>query len=59
METVLDPTVISAISDGFTTVSGMIKEIIVIGVPATIGVIALASGARYGIRWVRGLISKA
>lgn len=55
----MDATILEAISAGFTSVTGMIKDVILVGVPATIGVIALASGARYGIRWVRGLVSKA
>lgn len=55
----MDATVMEAITEGFTTLTGMIKSVILVGVPASIGVLALSQGAKYGIRWVRGLISKA
>ncbi len=55
----MDEAVMAAIQEGFTSLSGMIKSVILVGVPASIGVLALSQGAKYGIRWVRGLISKA
>lgn len=55
----MDEAIMTAIKEGFSTLSEMIKSVILVGVPASIGVLALSQGAKYGIRWVRGLISKA
>lgn len=55
----MDETVLAAITDGFTTMKTMIIDVIKLGVPASIAVMALAGGARYAMRWIRGLISKA
>lgn len=55
----MDVEVLEAITAGFTTMKTMIVDIIKLGVPASIAVMALAGGARYAMRWIRGLISKA
>lgn len=55
----MDEAIKTAIQGGFTSMAGMIKDVVVIGVPAVIGSMALAKGARYGIRWVKSMISHA
>lgn len=55
----MDAELMTVIQAGFTDISAMIVDIIKIAFPATIGVMVLAQGARYAMRWIRGLISKA
>ncbi|WZL73098.1 hypothetical protein QBE52_18970 [Clostridiaceae bacterium 35-E11] len=49
----------TAIQAGFTDLTTMVTDVVVIGVPAVIGVMAIAKGARYGIRWVKSMLSNA
>jgi hypothetical protein len=55
----VDAEVMSAVTAGFTSLAGMVKSVVIIGVPSVIGIIGLTSGAKYGIKWVRGMINKA
>lgn len=55
----MDADILACITAGFDTIKEMIIAVIKVGVPASIGVMAIAQGAKYGMRWVRGLISKA
>ena len=54
----LDAGVKTAVTNGFTSMASIVKDILIIGVPAAVGVIALKGGAAYGINWVRGLIKR-
>lgn len=58
-ETGLDPTVQSAITSGFTNAGQAITVIVGLGVGATVGVIAVSGGAKAGLKWVKGVFSKA
>lgn len=55
----MDAAILATITTGFTDLTDMIKQVVLVGVPACVGVIVLAQGARYGLRWVTGLIYKA
>lgn len=55
----MDEAVMAAITSGFTTIAEMVKDVVIIGVPAAVGIIGVSSGAKYGIKWVKGLLSKA
>lgn len=55
----MDEAIKTAIGAGITSMTTNIKDVILMGVPAAVGVTALGGGARYGLRWIRGLISKA
>lgn len=59
MEGELDPTVQTAISGGFTNAGKAIAVIVGLGVTATVGVIAISGGAKAGLKWVKGVFSKA
>lgn len=51
----LDPN----IANGFTTAGSQIGLIIGAAVIACVSVIALASGAKVGLKWIKGLFAKA
>jgi len=55
----MDEAVMTAITSGFTTIAEMVKDIVIVGVPAAVGIIGVTAGAKYGIKWVKGLLSKA
>lgn len=56
---VLTDTVKSAISSGISDMSATVSDVILLVIPATIGVIALTAGVNYALRKIRGVISKA
>jgi hypothetical protein len=55
----LDPTVNTAITNGFTTVGKAIATIVGLGVVAMVGVVATSGGAKAGLKWIKGAFSKA
>lgn len=55
----LDPTVKTAITNGFTTVGTAIATIVGLGVVAMVGVVATSGGAKAGLKWIKGAFSKA
>jgi hypothetical protein len=55
----LDPTVQTAVTNGFTSAGKAIAVIVGLGVTATVGVIAVSGGAKAGLKWVKGIFSKA
>lgn len=55
----LDSAVKTAISNGFTSVTNIITDVVKLGVPALIGILAISGGARYGIKWIRSIFFSA
>ncbi|AQR93355.1 hypothetical protein [Clostridium saccharoperbutylacetonicum] len=55
----LDPTVKTAITNGFSTVGTAIATIVGLGVVAMVGVVATSGGAKAGLKWIKGAFSKA
>lgn len=53
--TTLDP----SIQTGFTNAGETIGLIVAAGVTASVGVIALAAGAKVGLKWIKSTFSKA
>lgn len=47
------------ITKGFTDASSSIGIIVGLGVTATVGVIAMSGGAKAGLKWIKGVFSKA
>lgn len=56
---VLTESVKSAITSGVDSLSATVSDVILIVVPATIGVIALTAGVNYALRKIRSVISSA
>ena len=56
---VLTDAVKTAVSNGIADLSATVSDVILLAVPATIGVIALTAGVNYALRKVRGVIAKA
>lgn len=52
-------TVTDTISKGFTEAGASVATIVGLGVTATVGVIALSGGAKAGLKWIKGVFSKA
>lgn len=48
-----------AITAGFATAGTQVAAIIALGVGATVGVVALSGGAKAGLKWIKGVFSKA
>lgn len=53
--TALDP----SITAGFTSAGKTVALVIGAGVAATVGVIGLSGGAKAGLKWIKGVFSKA
>lgn len=56
---VLTDAVKGAITSGVASLSATVSDVILIVVPATIGVIALTAGVNYALRKIRSVISSA
>jgi len=51
--------VMTAVQAGFTSLTGMVTEVVIAGVAAVIGVMAISKGAKYGIKWVKSMLANA
>jgi len=49
----------TVISSGMADLSATVTDVLVVAVPATIGIVALTAGVNYAITKVRGVISSA
>ena len=56
---VLDETMKTVVSGGFTTLTDTVSDVLTIAVPAIVGVIALTAGIGYAVRKIRSVISNA
>ena len=56
---VLDETMKTVISGGFTTLTDTVSDVLTVAVPAIVGVIALTAGIGYAVRKIRSVISNA
>lgn len=52
-------TITTAITAGFSDLQGMIQSVIVLAIPACVTVLVMAQGARYALRWIKSLTSRA
>lgn len=51
--------VTDTITKGFTDAGSNVAVIIGLGVTATVGVVAMSGGAKAGLKWIKGVFSKA
>lgn len=56
---VLDETMKTVISGGFTTLTDTVSDVLTVAVPAIVGVIALTAGIGYAVRKIRAVIANA
>lgn len=56
---VLDETMKTVISGGFTTLTDTVSDVLTVAVPAIVGVIALTAGIGYAVRKIRSVIANA
>lgn len=56
---VLDETMKTVISGGFTTLTDTVSDVLTVAVPAIVGVIALTAGVGYAVRKIRAVIANA
>lgn len=56
---VLNADVQTALTTGFSNVTTIITAIVVLAIPTSIGIISLVGGAKTGLKWIKGAISKA
>lgn len=56
---VLDEAMKAAIQSGFDSLAATVNQVLVIAVPAAVGLIALTGGVKYALKKVKGVISQA
>lgn len=56
---VLTDAMLSSITDAFSNLSATVSQVLVVAVPATVGIIALSAGVKYALKKVRGALSQA
>lgn len=56
---VLTETMKTAVTEGFSTLSDTVTDVLSISVPAVVAVIALTAGVGYAIRKIRSVIANA
>lgn len=55
----MDEALKTAITAGFTDVSGIVKDVVLLSVPVMITAIGVKRGALFALNWLKGLFSKA
>lgn len=58
-DTTSNSTVTDTITKGFADAGSNVAVIIGLGVTATVGVVAMSGGAKAGLKWIKGVFSKA
>lgn len=58
-DTPSNQSVTDTITKGFTDAGSNVAVIIGLGVTATVGVVAMSGGAKAGLKWIKGVFSKA
>lgn len=51
--------VVSLITSGFTSLQSTLTSILAAGIPVAVAVLALSVGAKFGLKWIRGLANQA
>lgn len=53
----MDASILQIITNSFAELAAVVKDVLLVSVPAIIGIVCLSSGTHFALRKVRGLLS--